>query len=549
MRRLSGDFDDLGQPDWSPTASGSSSNPIGPAISSCGRSPPMAATGASIPTGSIRTIANRAGRPTDGRSPSPPIAPAVTQSTCSMSRPGACRPCPKASRDSEPAWSPDGNRIAYVADGTRLMVSDLDGNAEQVETVIVPHDNMRASGHPGRAPFRNPRAELRAGREPRPYPRRRDQRAADPITAATASWRTTSMFSVPPGSPMAGCCTGRPARSGGRTQRGGFGRPVLGLDPGRHAQLPQEATRLRCRLAPRPVVGISSPALSPDGRQITFRALNDLWVMPIGGRPRRLVTGPYYKADPAWSPNGKTIAYSTDRGGKLDLWLHDIASGRDRQLTNLARLAGTSCSWSRDGRSIAFLDQDTHLHVIDVASGAVRQIYDRLFEPGRPSFSPDGRYIALAAMRPKTPRYREGANQLLVIDLETGKGLYQAHAPGKSLGTRGDDGPVWSPDGRHLAYVFASTLWVVPVDPAGSSPGRRANSPPRRPTRRAGAEIRAPCSISATASCGSWQPRAESRGQFPSGSPGPMPNRRGAPSCGPASSGMRAGHATAAGSM
>ncbi len=83
---------------------------------------------------------------------------------------------------------------------------------------------------------------------------------------------------------------------------------------------------------PRPVVGIGSPALSPDGSQVAFRALNALWVMPVGGRPRAVAKDGYWVCDPAWSPDGKTLAYSCDRAGKLDIWLHCPPSAPMRQI-------------------------------------------------------------------------------------------------------------------------------------------------------------------------------------------------------------------------
>jgi len=477
LRRLSGDFDDLGQPDWSPdgkriifqsyrtgnfklwsvAADGSDWRQHTDGIDIDDREPRWSPDGRTIAFSSDRTgryaiylLDVASGRVTQ-----------LSQGT---------------SQDSEPAWSPDGKRIAYVADGRRLMVSDLQGNAEQVEAVTVPQDNLRGSDvrvlrlseihAPSFAPDGS-LAHVRVDENTvRLVHRGRDLVVADDLYFFRPAW-------LADGSLIYGA-TGkiRHQDKEGRVSVVPFSASVPVATPNY-----RKKQRDFDSLIARPVVGIGSPALSPDGRQIVFRALNDLWIMTIGGKPRRLVSGPYHKADPAWSPDGKTIAYSTDRGGKLDVWLHDIAGGTDRQLTNLPGFAGSACAWSPDGRSIAFLDHDTHLRQIDIASGAIRQFYDRLFAPGRPSFSPDGRYIALAAIKPKTPRYREGTNQVLVIDLETGKGLYQAHAPGKSLSTRGDDGPVWSPDGRHLAYVFASTLWVVPVDAAGVFSG-----PPRQLT-------------------------------------------------------------------
>lgn len=477
LRRLSGDFDDLGQPDWSPdgrriifqsyrtglfklwsvAADGSDWQQHTDGIDIDDREPRWSPDGRTVAFSS-----DRSGRYAIH------LLDIATGRVSQLSK--------GTSQDSQPAWSPDGKRIAYVADSRRLLVTDLLGNAEEVDSTPAPPGQRRGS-------------DLRAVRPAEIYA---PSFAPDGSLAHVRIDAKTTRI-VHNGQTLAEADDLYPFRPGwladGGLVYGATGKVRRQDAAGAVAILPFTATvpvsRTRYRkksrdfdsTGPHPVVGIGSPVLSPDGRQIAFRALNDIWVMTVGGKPRRAVSGPYYKSDPAWAPDGKSLAYSTDRGGELDIWLHDLATGSDRQLTNLPGQSLMSCTWSNDGRTIAFHDQDTRLHVMDVASGAVRQIYERLFEPGRPSFSANGRFVALAAVKPKTSRFREGASQILVIDLTTGKGKYQEHGPGKSLSTRGDDGPVWSPDGKHMAYVFASTLWVVPVDETGTFTG-----PPRQLT-------------------------------------------------------------------
>jgi len=79
--------------------------------------------------------------------------------------------------------------------------------------------------------------------------------------------------------------------------------------------------------------------------------------------------------------------------------------------------------------------------------------------------------LALAAVKPYSKRFREGTSQILTVDLATGALTYTEAMPGRSISTRGDDGPVWSPDGRMLAFVVESVAWVVDVDPAGRLQG------------------------------------------------------------------------------
>ncbi len=221
---------------------------------------------------------------------------------------------------------------------------------------------------------------------------------------------------------------------------------------------------------PAPVIGIGSPVLSPDGKSVAFRALNELYLMPIGGAPVGLTKDSFHKETPAFSPDGKWLSYSTDRGGKLDIWLRDLSSGAERQLTHLPD-AAVSGSWSRDGKLIAFLDQNGAVYVVEVESGAVQQIAPAMWEPGRPTFSPDGRVVALSAFRPYSARYREGHSEIMTIDRFSGAIAYAPIAPHRSIGSRGDDGPHWSPDGTRIAYVFGSLLYTAPVDAAGKITG------------------------------------------------------------------------------
>jgi Tol biopolymer transport system component/cytosine/adenosine deaminase-related metal-dependent hydrolase len=229
----------------------------------------------------------------------------------------------------------------------------------------------------------------------------------------------------------------------------------------------------------RAVKGIASPVCSRDGRRIAFRALNALWLMDIGGKPQRIVSDGYFNSDPDFSPDGRSLLYVSDRAGDADLWLRDLATGAERRLTALPG-AQITPRFSPDGSRIAYQDHDGATWILEVASGSVRQITPNLFMPGRPTWSPDGNVVALAAVKPYSARFREGTSQILTVDLRTGTLTYAEPMPNASLAVRGDDGPVWSPDGRNLAFVVESVAWVVPVDANG-----RLTGTPRRVTSEA----------------------------------------------------------------
>src|SRR5207249_4838349 len=123
------------------------------------------------------------------------------------------------------------------------------------------------------------------------------------------------------------------------------------------------------------VRGIMHPAVSPDGRQVAFAAVGDLWVMPIGGAPQRVTHDAALDTDPAWSPDSRSLAFSSDRDGFMNLWVRDLQSGADRQLTH-GTAAAMQASWSPDGSRIAFGDPEGQIQIVDVKSGTINRAHD-----------------------------------------------------------------------------------------------------------------------------------------------------------------------------
>ncbi len=225
---------------------------------------------------------------------------------------------------------------------------------------------------------------------------------------------------------------------------------------------------------PRPVRGIYAPALSPDGKEVAFVALNQIYIMPIDGRPVPLTHDLFYKQGPAWSTDGKALAYISDRDGTENIYVHPMNEAND---TNDKRIAPSTSAqimpaWSRDGRSIAFQDQTGATLLADVANGAVKPLSPATFFPGRASFSPNGHTVAIATIRPYTRRFREGTSSILTVNLQTGRQQTFAPAPFESITTRTEDGPVYSPDGKEMAFIMDDLLYAMPVDADGHPSGR-----------------------------------------------------------------------------
>lgn len=252
------------------------------------------------------------------------------------------------------------------------------------------------------------------------------------------------------------------------------------------ATLPVMASRAQSAAVPvrrppsparRPVKGIMSPAISPDGKSIAFAAIGDLWLMPVGSAPENLTKDRFLDTEPAWSPDGRYLAWSTDRAGQLlDIWIRDTRTRTLRRLTSTEGSA-MGAAWSPDGRQIAFLNVDgvwrrASVNVVDVASGEVKQIHPPLFGPGNPSWSKDGKRVLVAALTPYSGRFREGTNQLLSIAVGGGDSTWYSPVAHQGLDSRVGNGPVISPDGSRMAVVYEGKLSLVPTGADGAPTGQ-----------------------------------------------------------------------------
>ena len=367
-----------------------------------------------------------------------------------------------------PSWSPDGREIAFVStriaspgvyattlDGKERFIAPADGQVGapswspaggQVVFSVVPGNGFTSTGRPRL--MMNGR-ELAAGEDYFPF---------------RAQWLSADEFLYP--------ADGRIKR---RSIAGGLKQPVefaatLTVAPPSY----NKKRRAFDAADAQPVRGLIHPVLSPDGSQLAFAALGDLWIMPLGGTPKRITDDPFVDTDAAWSPDGSKLAFSSDRAGGMDVWVRDLKSGADRRLTTLPG-ADMAAAWSPDGRSIAFVSnvdfEQGEVFVVGADGGDPRRILDRRFGLGYPSWSADGAFLVTAAFKPYSSRYREGMNYYSIVPADGGEPRTVVPVEHKPVGKRAGDGPALSPDGKHLAFVSNGYLNVMPVNASGDPAG------------------------------------------------------------------------------
>ncbi len=278
----------------------------------------------------------------------------------------------------------------------------------------------------------------------------------------------------------------------------------------------------RAAEAPRPlkvddifsIKAVADPQISPDGRWVAYTvrwldakedtADTDVYMVPFAGGPAvQLTASPKAENQPRFSPDGRYLAFLSGREGKkAQVWLLDRRGGEAVKLTDY-KADVSDLAWSPDGKRLALVVGDVdpdeedeekaegdkegppktpkpivihrlqfkrdgegylrelrqHIHVFDVESRKSVQITSGPYDDAEPVWSPDGRFLAFTGNRTQEPDANDNSD-VFVVEAKAGQ---KPRAVTTSPGT--DHNPAFSPDGKWIAYLAGGDpkdFWYAP---------------------------------------------------------------------------------------
>lgn len=244
------------------------------------------------------------------------------------------------------------------------------------------------------------------------------------------------------------------------------------------------------------VVGVGSPRMSPDGQWIAYtvsqvdsvadsRSSDIYMVSPASKEVVQLTFTKEGESAPEWSPDGKFLSFLAKRGtdATTQIYILNRKGGEAKALTNLKKGSIIDYAWSPDGSKIALaisqqvdtsktktpkpivvnrfkFKQDgegyisekyTHLYLFDVATQKMDTLTSGKFSISSPAWSPDGKQIAYVSNKTED-RDKNDNTDIYVIEAQKGGETRQI-----TTWTGSDENPVWSPDGRQIAYLRSTS--------------------------------------------------------------------------------------------
>ena len=200
--------------------------------------------------------------------------------------------------------------------------------------------------------------------------------------------------------------------------------------------------------APARSIGDMSPAFSPDGKRLAFlrspsSGVTELCVAPAGGgEVRQLTSDSRVILSQTWTPDGKSLIFSSNRTGGFYLWQIAAGGGTPRRLPAIGDGA-TDPAFTRDGRRMAYSQffKDTNIWRAETAGGRPpRPVISSTQYDSSPQYSPDGKRVAFRSSR-------SGYHEIWISDANGRRPVQLTHFDGPLTGT-----PRWSPDGKWIAF-------------------------------------------------------------------------------------------------
>ena len=191
---------------------------------------------------------------------------------------------------------------------------------------------------------------------------------------------------------------------------------------------------------------IRAQNISSTGKRAVVEARGDIWTVPAeNGSPVNLTrTSGVAERSPAWSPDGRWIAYISDATGSYEIYVtQSDGRGDSRRLTDAGKRYLYRLTWSPDSKKIAFWDQSATLWIVGVGGGEPTEVFRHPGGNTRPlSWSPDSGWLAFSAV--ETLRQ---PTRIQLYDVDAG----ELHAV--TGGMFNDTWPVFDPDGKYLYFA------------------------------------------------------------------------------------------------
>ncbi len=207
------------------------------------------------------------------------------------------------------------------------------------------------------------------------------------------------------------------------------------------------------------------PAWSPDGKRLAFisnRSGNrDVWVLNAdGSKAENLTQTPADEWTPAWSPDGTEIAFASNRDGNWEIYIAKANGSQPKRFTKHPA-ADYAPAWSPDGKRLAFVserDGNAEIYVINRDGSQLTRLTENEVTDFAPAWSPDGKRIAFET-------YRDGNMEIYTMAADGSDARNLSNSPQSD-----EHWPSWSPDGKRIAYYSnRSGNWDIFVMQADGS--------------------------------------------------------------------------------